>query len=204
VKLVYVFSVQLVAWLVCLRPYTATAGTVEFFNTNQVATLISSGTNMDTIRSGSYLFTYTLDKLFTGGVGLTDPIGRTVYVPWPDGVEAQGITTGPNQGSAKMTIKREDGALFSMPNITFKILANTAGAGASLEIMQTPDVLPDGRMIIHWSSVTNHAYTVYDSTNLLTGFSAVQSNIPATPPINSFTNSAMTAPQKFWKISTGP
>ncbi|MBN2685193.1 MAG: hypothetical protein JXR40_07925 [Pontiellaceae bacterium] len=72
------------------------------------------------------------------------------------------------------------------------------------QIMQTPDVLLDGKVVIHWSSITNHAYTVYDSTNLLTGFAAVQSNIPATPPINSFTNSAMTAPQKFWEVSTGP
>jgi len=138
--------IRLAAVLGLLAASAAEAGVTVFFNTNQVATLIASETNSDTIRSGSYLFTYTLDKLFTGGVGMTIPIGRYVAVPWPQGITAQAITTGPLAGKAKMTIKREDSALFNMPNITFTILANTAGAGATLEIMPLlngEDGLPD-------------------------------------------------------------
>jgi len=370
----------LVAGSVYLYPHSAAAGVTVFFNTNQVATLVTSGTNSDTISSEGYEFTYTLDKLFTGGVGLTEPIGRSVRVPWPVGVEAQGITTGPQQGSAKMTIKRVDGALFSMPSLTFKLLANTAGAGATLEIMpildgedglndpvffqasgyygqqfsyntasspphlgttialvnfeeykitlyvdfaltaltlsssvpninhaptdisassvsvlenepagtvvgnfatndpdpgntftyslvagtggidnglfsingsdllttvafnyevqsnynirvksedqgllsheksfgidvldmnETPafvdqNITAGNSMVLRWSSVTNHLYTVHVSTNLQTGFSVLESNISATPVMNTYTDAVQSLPARFWKITTEP
>lgn len=124
----------------------ARAVVTTFFNGSQIATLVSSGTNLDTISSEGYLFTYTRDKLFTGGLG-PDPIGRTVHVPWPTGVEAQGITTGPNVGiGAQITIQRVDGALFDLTSFTAKLLANTAGAGGSIEIMPLSngeDMLPN-------------------------------------------------------------
>lgn len=60
----------------------------------------------------------------------------------------------------------------------------------------------NGNMVLRWSSVTNHLYTIHSSTNLLTGFSVLQSNITATPSINSYTDSVQTIPSKFWKIST--
>lgn len=113
----------------------AGAGVTVFFNSNQVAELVATGTTWDTISSEGYLFTYTRDKLFTGGVGLTNPVGRFVVVNWPSGVQAQAVTAGPQPGGAQITIARVDGELFDMPAFTFKLLANTAGAGASLEIM---------------------------------------------------------------------
>ncbi len=74
---------------------TANASTVVFFDPSQVAESVSSGVTSDTISSNGYLFTYTRDKLFTGGVGMTEPIGRAERVSWPDGVEAQAVTTPP-------------------------------------------------------------------------------------------------------------
>lgn len=62
----------------------------------------------------------------------------------------------------------------------------------------------NGNIVLRWSSTTNKLYTVHHSTNLLTGFSVLQSNIPATPAINSYTQSVLTVPQKFWKITTDP
>lgn len=123
------------ALLICLLSHPAVAGTTVFFNSNQVATLVATGTTWDTISSHGYLFTYTRDKLFTGGIGLTNPIGRYVRVPWPQGVEAQAVTAGPVPGNAQITISRVDGLVFSLPAFTFKLLANTAGAGGTLEIM---------------------------------------------------------------------
>lgn len=114
---------------------TAQATTTQFFDSNQVATLIATGITTDTISSEGYRFTYTRDKLFTGGVGLTNPIGRTVRVPWPQGVEAQAVTAGPNPVSARIDLKRMDGGVFDLTALTFKLLANTAGAGGSVEIM---------------------------------------------------------------------
>ena len=46
------------------------ATTVNFFDPSQIAPLVSSGVTSDTISSSGYLFTYTRDKLFTGGIGL--------------------------------------------------------------------------------------------------------------------------------------
>ena len=108
--------------------------TVVFFDPSQVAVDVASGTTSDTISSNGYIFTYTRDKLFTGGVGMTEPIGRPVVVNWPDGVEAQAITTGP-VGDARITIEREDGGTFAITAITGRLLGNTAATGAAWEIM---------------------------------------------------------------------
>jgi hypothetical protein len=348
-----------------------------FFDPSQVATLVTTGTTSDTISSEGYLFTYTRDKLFTGGVGLTNPVGRAVRIPWPDGVEAQYVTSGPNPGNAKITLRRVDGAVFDLTSFTAHLLAN-AGAGRAIEIVPllngeeplndplyfdvsgnygnefsydtTPNYLgttaaltnydayvinltldyaltaltlesaapnvnhaptaiavsnasvlenepvgtivgglsttdPDAgdtftytlvagagstdnglfsisgsdlltgvafnyevqsnysirvqstdqgllftqrvfavaivdvnetpaflgleasggsNVVLRWSSVTNHLYTVHISTNLLTNFSVLESNITASPVMNAFTDSVQSVRQKFWQITTKP
>lgn len=121
----------------CLCFATANASTVVFFDASQVATNVESGVTSDTISSNGYLFTYTRDKLFTGGIG-PDPIGRYVRVPWPVGVEAQAVTTPPpgvTDYKARITLKRVDGDVFDLTSFTAKLLANTAGTGAAIEIM---------------------------------------------------------------------
>ena len=60
----------------------------------------------------------------------------------------------------------------------------------------------NGNIVLRWSSTTNKLYTVHYSTNLLSGFSVLQSNIPATPAVNSYTDSVPALPRKFWKITT--
>ncbi len=99
---------------------------------------MAAGVTSDTISSNGYLFTYTRDKLFTGGVGLPEPIGRTVRIPWPDGVEAQAVTTPPpgvTDYKARITLTRVDGDVFDLTAFTAELLANTGGAGGSIEIM---------------------------------------------------------------------
>ena len=66
---------------------------------------------------------------------MTEPIGRSVRVPWPDGVEAQAVTSGPNPSKARIVIERVDGTPFDLPAFTARLLANTASTGASFEIM---------------------------------------------------------------------
>jgi hypothetical protein len=113
----------------------ADAATVVFFDSTQIATPVTSGVTSDTVSSEGYLFTYTRDKLFTGGIGMTEPIGRPVRVPWPVGVEAQAVTSGPNPGKARITIERIDGDVFDLTAFTAKLLANTAATGASFEVV---------------------------------------------------------------------
>jgi hypothetical protein len=71
-------------------------------------------------------------------------------------------------------------------------------------VMSPPEALPDGTTLLQWSSTPNHVYTVHGSTNLPAAFSVLQSAIPATPPINSYTDSTAVLPARFWKVSTGP
>lgn len=129
------FNVASLICIACCAPALAT--TVTFFDPSQIATLVAEGTTWDRIRSNGYYFTYTRDKLFTGGIG-PDPIGRSVRIPWPQGVEAQAITTPPpgvTDYKARITLSRVDGDIFDLTAFTAKLLANTAGAGGSIEIM---------------------------------------------------------------------
>lgn len=118
---------------------TSRSETVQFFSATQSTNLVVEGETFDTIRTEFYLFTLTRDKFFTGGVGMTNPIGRSLRVHWPDGLEAQAVTTGPNPRKARIDLDREDGTPFSLAALKFKLLGNTFGAGASLEIMPMND-----------------------------------------------------------------
>ncbi len=121
--------------------YTAQAATTVFFDGSQVADPVASDVTTDTINSDGYQFTYTRDKLFTGGLG-GGPIGRNERVSWPDGVEAQAVTTPPPgvvDYKARITLERVDGAVFDLTAFTFLLLGNTAATGANLEIMPLVD-----------------------------------------------------------------
>ncbi|TPW02713.1 MAG: hypothetical protein FD129_3156, partial [bacterium] len=109
--------------LACLLPHESAAVVTVYFNPSQVATLVDNGITTDTISCEGYLFTYTRDKLFTGGGPV--PIGRPVRVSWPQG---------PNPEKARITIQRQDGAVFDLTSFTARLLAN-AGAGRAIEIV---------------------------------------------------------------------
>jgi hypothetical protein len=130
-----------VAASLCCHCFTATdAATVAFFDSSQVATLVGSEVTSDTIRSNGHVFTYTRDKLFTGGG--SEPIGRSVRVAWPEGVEAQAVKTPPpgvTDHKARIVLERADGDVFDLTAFTAKLLANTAGAGAQFEVMPRLD-----------------------------------------------------------------
>ena len=64
------------------------------------------------------------------------------------------------------------------------------------------DFSTSNNAILHWTSITNHTYTIHYSTNLVSGFSPIVSNIPATLPINTYTDLIENVSQKFWKITT--
>ena len=120
----------------------AQAVTTVFFNAAQTATVVSTNMASTTVSSTGYLFNYSLDNWWypTISLGPGTPTGRFSSVNWPNGVQAQTITAGPtglltSQISASITIKRVDGLPFDLTSFTAKILGNTAGAGASFEIM---------------------------------------------------------------------
>lgn len=82
-----------------LRFWNGQCSNHNFFSSSQLITMDSSGATFGTVTSDGYIFTYTLDKLFTGDVGMSTPIGRQQLVQWPSGLHAQAITT-PGPASA--------------------------------------------------------------------------------------------------------
>ena len=67
-------------------------------------------------------------------------------------------------------------------------------------LLQTPQMLSTNRMVLRWTSASNQFYAVYASTNLIKGFSVLSSRLPATPPVNSYTDSVNNVKVKFWKV----
>ncbi|MEK0451049.1 MAG: hypothetical protein RL088_3317 [Verrucomicrobiota bacterium] len=112
----------------------ARAAIVDFFDASQSFSLYQSGPTSDTALTEGYLFTYTRDKFWSASPG-GPPTGRFLSLDWPVGLQAQAVTAGPSPGPAQFTIRRLDGTVFDMPEFTFKLLANTAGAGGTVEIM---------------------------------------------------------------------
>ena len=158
--------------VVLLHCDTGLSVTTVFFNSSQGTNLVLSGTTSDTISSAGYLFTFTRDKLFTGGIGLTNPIGRALRVHWPDGLEAQAVTAGPVTSKARIDIKREDGEPFAIRTFTAQLLGNTWGAGASFEIMPMlngEDAFPDPFM---YDATGFYGMRLTHNTPQLTNFEA--------------------------------
>ena len=72
----------------------------------------------------------------------------------------------------------------------------TSGASvfAFIEIRKSPAA----GLIVDWSSSTNRSYRLERSTDLLSGFSAIQTNLPASPPRNTYEDSTATGPGPYF------
>ncbi len=132
VKLLKVLAIALMVVLVCGWPRASRAAVTEYFFPNQIGTMVEEGPDYDTISCQGFQFTYTRDKFFTGGG--SEPIGRPVSVAWPDGIEAQYVSAGPNPRKAEILVRRVDGQIFDLTAFTVQLLAN-AGAGRAIEIV---------------------------------------------------------------------
>ena len=153
----------------------------------------TSGITSDTITTEGYRFTYTLDKLFTGGTGSI--IGRQELVQWPTGLHAQAVTTPGPAGSAQITISRVDGIVFDLNALTFKLFANTWATGADLEITPMrdgndgPQVFLDATGVGGFSTFTySTTLSDYDTYNLslfvdygLLAITLTDASLPAVP-----------------------
>jgi len=47
---------------------------------------------------------------------------------------------------------------------------------------------PSGGVMLQWPSTVGTTYTIQKSTNLTQGFQALSSALPATPPLNTFSD----------------
>jgi hypothetical protein len=55
-------------------------------------------------------------------------------------------------------------------------------------------------VVLRWNSMPNNTYAIHYTTNLLHGFSVLSSNISATPPMNTYTDTVHGVKQKFWRV----
>jgi hypothetical protein len=129
------YSAIILALLCQIGSLKLQAVNTVLFNGSQIMQLTAEGTTSDTFSTEGYIITVTRDKLFTGGLGMPVPIGRNLRVFWPNGMEVQGVTSGPVQSKANLSIRRVDGNPFAITAFTVKLLASTAGAGGSIEVM---------------------------------------------------------------------
>ena len=70
--------------------------------------------------------------------------------------------------------------------------------------LEHPESPAGGIVILRWSSIANHQYAVHASTGLPAAFATLQQGIPATPPVNVYTDAVTATQRKFWKVSTDP
>lgn len=70
------------------------------------------------------------------------------------------------------------------------VFASSVSAGAG-----------DSEFVVRWHSVEGQTYTLHKSTNLLDGFTPLLSDIPATPPMNVYTDTVSTA-HAFYSVTT--
>lgn len=55
-------------------------------------------------------------------------------------------------------------------------------------------------LVLQWSSATGRFYHLWSSTNLLASWSLMESNLPATPPVNSFTAAPPSSASDYFAI----
>ncbi|MEN9678545.1 MAG: hypothetical protein RIS76_4441 [Verrucomicrobiota bacterium] len=205
--LVTLFCGLLISWQL-------SAVNTQFFGLAQDTQWITNDTTTDILLSEGYEFTVTRDKLFTGGVGMTNPIGRRLRIPWPQGLEAQALTAGPSPGGAKIVIRREDRLPFAVQSFTAALLANTAGAGGTLEIMPLlngEDGVPNPFAYDATGYSGNRfTYTTPELTNFdtylitlyvdfaLTGISLVDASLP--PPVLELFPTGNTTLSLAWSL----
>lgn len=60
---------------------------------------------------------------------------------------------------------------------------------------------PDGsRVALRWQSAAGRLYSIHRATNLHSGFVHIQSALPATPPVNTYTDTVGTAQARFYRV----
>ncbi len=75
------------------------------------------------------------------------------------------------------------------------------GMGTTPPNMERPEMEAGGNMTLRWNSYAGQLYKVHHADDLRTGFSVLESNIPATPPVNVYTATVDTVEARFWKVT---
>jgi hypothetical protein len=114
---------------------------------------------------------------------------------------------GTAQGQTATHAVLTPGRHYAIATVTDTVTGRSAMDWYVLDTWEWPAAVPkpflqvmNGSVTIHWYSVPGKTYAVYKSTHLTEGFSILEDNITATPPINSFHDTSAEGSQAFYSI----
>lgn len=152
--------------------------------------------------NGADSFTFNADDgLLTGNtatisisVVFTDSDGDGIPDSWES---THGMTNGVNDAVVDFD---HDGA---SNYAEFMAGTDPTNANSVFEVT-VPQVTVGSPLVLQWSSVQDHYYTVQFSTNLLNGWNTLLTNAVATPPMNTYNGSAVQGDSTFYRIRLDP
>ncbi|MBN1268031.1 MAG: choice-of-anchor J domain-containing protein [Kiritimatiellae bacterium] len=116
-------------------------------------------------------------------------------------------------GSAAVAVSNGVSDLDDHTLYHFRVAASNAsgvsyGSDAEFTTMYEPppvvDCPPEGvtasSMILQWNSFTNRFYAVLYSTNLMSGFQPLATNLPGTPPVNVYTDQIEDIQGRYYRV----
>jgi hypothetical protein len=72
-------------------------------------------------------------------------------------------------------------------------------SGSVFEIAHAPTQPPEG-FVVTWNSVSSRVYDLMRSTNLVGGFDFTNAGLPATPPVNVYTDAPAPVERAFYRV----
>ena len=108
----------------------------------------------------------------------------------PDAWEQQIVDADPNDGlrTIQDVLPADDFDGDSASNLAEFVAGTSPTDSTSRFIASLPPTSGGAAPAIQWTSVAGKTYTLHKSTNLQAGFSVLADNLPATPPLNTFTD----------------
>ena len=83
----------------------------------------------------------------------------------------------------------------------FRAGTDPTNAASVLELVEMTSSIAEGGVVISWSSVNNKFYTIMSSTNILVDFTnIVEDNIPADPPLNTYSVNVDQVEYEYYRI----
>jgi hypothetical protein len=199
------------------RNYSGAAGRLSvWFGTNQVAATVvddahvtavaPSGSGTVNVRVQSGLTNGNFSDNFTSpiwgyGLSVTSTVARFTFLDaFHTWLGSYGL---PTDGSADFTDADGDGL-----NNWQEYLAGTNPTNAaSVFKVTSAQMIPGGKFVVRWASVSNRLYDISRGTNLAAGIGAFvplanATNLVATPPVNAWTDSVSTATSRaFYRVT---
>jgi len=160
-------------------------------NSAGTALSVSVGGSVDTSLPGDYLLTYSA----TDTLGFAATTNRLVSVLETNSAPSWWLAQYGLGSNVSASLLDSDG-----DGVTNWVEYLTGTNPTNAQSVFRASALPSGGILI-WTSLTDRVYSIYQTTNLSQPFMLFPSgsNLPATPPENTFTNTEL-QPAQFFRI----